>query len=34
VSYDFRNDSSDTVAVNNQLEGVGGRLAIQVTAIY
>jgi hypothetical protein len=34
LSYDFRNDSSETVAVNNQLEGVGNRLAVQVTSIY
>jgi hypothetical protein len=34
LDYAFRRAESDTTAVNNQLEGLGNRLAIQVTAIY
>lgn len=34
IEYASRDFSSDTVAVDNQLKGVDGRLAIQVTAIF
>jgi len=34
INYAIRDAESDTVACNNHLQGVGGRLALQVTAIY
>lgn len=34
LEYSIRDFKSDTTAVNNHLEGVDGRIAIQVTAIY
>lgn len=34
IEYSSRDFSSDTTAVNNQLDGVSGRFAIQLTAIY
>jgi predicted porin len=34
LEYALRNYKSDTAAVNRQLDGVDGRLALQVTAIF
>jgi hypothetical protein len=34
LDYAFRTAESDTTAVNNQVEGIGNRLAVQITAIY
>jgi len=34
VNYTTRDYNSDTLAINNQLKGVKGLLALQVTAMF
>ena len=34
MEYSSRDNSSDTTIIENQNKGVGGRFAIQVTAIF